>query len=108
MNYRLVVTKRAEELLDNVLNYIINQLKNAKAADSLMKSIRHVYNNLKENSKIYAYSNDMLLKAKGYRKAVVLNYNYVIIFRIEEELKIVYIVGFFHGLESYSNKISFL
>lgn len=105
MKYNLTITERAEELLDHILYYIINQLKNPQAAGNLMNEIEHVYNNLEYNPKMYAYSEDVFLKSKGYRKAVVPHYYYVIIFCIDEETKSVYIVGFFHDLELYRNKL---
>lgn len=105
MKYKLTITERAEELLDNILYYIINQLKNPQAAGNLIDEIEHVYVNLEHNPKMYAYSEDMLLKSRGYRKAVITHYNYVVIFRIDEETSRVYIVGFFHDLELYKNKL---
>lgn len=70
-----------------------------------MNEVEHVYGNIESNPKMYAFSEDTFLKARGYRKAVVPHYDYVIIFRIEEETKSVYIIGFFHDLELYKNKL---
>ena len=105
MIYNLIITERAEELLDHILYYIINQLKNPQAAGNLMDEIEHVYENLESSPKMYAFSEDTFLKSKGYRKAVVPHYDYVVIFRIEEETKSVYIVGLFHDLELYKYKL---
>ena len=49
MKYKLAITERAEELLDNILYYIINQLKNPQAAGNLIDEIEHVYVNLEHN-----------------------------------------------------------
>lgn len=105
MKYNLTITEHAEELLDNILYYITKQLKNPQAACNLMNEIEGVYDNLESNPMMYAYSEDIYLKSKGYRKAIVPRYDYVIIFRIEEGIKNVYIVGFFHDLELYRNKL---
>lgn len=105
MKYNITITERAEELLNHILYYIINQLNNPQAAGNLMDEIEHVYDNLQDNPKMYAYSEDTFLKFRGYRKAVVLHYDYVIIYRIDEETKTVYIIGFFHDLELYRNKL---
>ncbi len=105
MSYNLTITERAEELLDHILYYIIKQLENSQAAENLMNEIEQVYDNLEYNPKMYAYLEDAFFKSGGYRKAVVPHYDYVIIFRVEEENKNVYIVGFFHDLESYKNKL---
>lgn len=104
MTYKLTITERAEELLDHILYYIINQLKNPQAAGNLIGEIEHVYSNLENNPKMYAYSEDTFLKSRGYRKAVVPHYDYVVLFRIDEETTSIYIVGFFHNLELYKNK----
>lgn len=105
MKYKLIVTQRAEEHLDHILNYIINYLKNPQAAVNLMNEIEQVFVNIEDRPKMYAYSEDAFLKSKEYRKAVVPGYNYVVIFRIDEEAISVYIVGFFHDLELYNNKL---
>lgn len=105
MKYKLTITDRAEELLDHILYYIINRLKNSQAAGNLIGEIEHLYSNLENNPKMYVYSEDSYLKSRGYRKAVVPHYDYVIIFRIDEETTSVYIVGYFHELELYKNKL---
>lgn len=96
MKYKLTITERAEELLDHILYYIINQFRNPQAAGNLIAEIEHVYCNMENNPKMYAYSDDTFLKSRGYRKAVIPHYDYVIIFRIDEVTTSVYIVGFFH------------
>lgn len=105
MNYNLIITKRAQALLDHILYYIMNQSKDPETAKMLMNELSHVYDNLEYNPKMYTYAKDTYLKSRGYRKVVVLQYDYVIIFRIEEESKSVYIAGFFYNLESYKNKL---
>ena len=105
MQYKLITTERAEELLDNIMNYIINKLKNPQAAGNLLAEIEHVYDNLVCNPEMYAYSEDLFMKSRGYRKAVIPHYDYVIIFRIDEVINTVYIMGYFHDLELYKNKI---
>jgi len=57
------------------------------------------------NPKMYGYSDDLLMESRGFRKALVPHYNYIIIFRIEEETHTVYILGYFHELELYKNKL---
>jgi len=103
MQYRLIITERAEEHLDNILHYIVYKLKNPQAAGNLISEITHVYDNLEENPKIYAYCEEHFLKAKGYRKAPVSHYDYAIIYKIDADC--VYIMGIFHDLELYKNKL---
>ena len=105
MKYKLIITDRAEELLDHILYYIMNQLKNPGAAGRFMSETEHVYDNLEHSPEIYPYSDDTFLRSREYRKAVVPHYDYVIIFRIDKESNTVYIVGFFHNLELYKDKL---
>ncbi|MFP3153539.1 type II toxin-antitoxin system RelE/ParE family toxin [Lachnospiraceae bacterium ZAX-1] len=105
MQYKLIITERAEELLDNITKYMVNKLKNPQATDHLLAEIEHVYDNLECNPKMYAYLEDLFMKSRGYRKAVVPHYDYVIIFRIDEEINTIYIMGYFHDLELYRNKL---
>lgn len=105
MKFKLIISQRAEELLDNILYYIINQLKNSQAAANLLNQIEHVYDNLQQNPMIYACLDDVKLKERVYRKASIQNYDYIIIYRVDVETYTVYVLGFFHTLESYINKL---
>ncbi len=87
------------------MNYLVNKLKNPQAVGNLLTAIEHVYDNLEYNPEMYAYSDDFFMNSRGYRKAVVPHYDYVIIFCIKEETHTVYIMGYFHDLESYKNKL---
>ncbi len=42
MAYKLVVTEHADELLDNLIHYLIYQLKNGQAAAHLLDEIKNV------------------------------------------------------------------
>ena len=46
MAYKLIVTERADELLDNILQYLIYQLKNEQAAAHLLDEINNIYDRL--------------------------------------------------------------
>ena len=48
---------------------------------------------------------DFLLKRREYRKAALTEMSYVLIYRVEEETKTVYVLGIFHDLENYKNKV---
>lgn len=103
MAYKLIVTEKAEELLDNLVCYLIDRLKNDQAAVHLFDSIEKIYDRLEENPYQFPESRDANLKWMGYREAVLIDMNYVIVFRVEEIS--VYVVGVFHQLENYRKKI---
>lgn len=103
MDYKLVITQRAEELLDQCLYYILYQLKNEQAAKYLLDEIDKRYDRFENNPYQFPDCRDNFLKSKGYKEAVVLDMNYIIIFRIEEET--VYVHAIFHQLENYKEKM---
>ncbi|MBE6031225.1 MAG: type II toxin-antitoxin system RelE/ParE family toxin [Clostridiales bacterium] len=103
MIYKLVVTERAEELLDNLLLYLAVNLKNKSAAAHLLDGIESIYLRLQENPLQFPFSQDPVLLSKGYHVAIVPEMSYIVIFSISED--IVNVVGFFHSLEDYGNKI---
>ena len=103
MAYKLIITEKAEELLDNLVYHLIYRLKNTQAAEHLFDRIDRIYDRLEENPFQFPESRDMSLRLRGYREAVLTDMDYVIIFRIEETS--VYIIGIFHQLENYRKKV---
>ena len=91
MAYKLIITEKEEELLDNLIYHLIYRLKNTQAAVHLFDSIEKIYDRLEENPFQFPESRDMILKRRGYREAVLTDMDYVIIFRVEETS--VYVTG---------------
>ena len=104
MAYSIIITERADELIDSCTNYILFKLKNPKAATHLLDGIDSLYDRLEENPYQFADSRDPFLHSRGYKEALVPEVKYKMIFRIEE--KTVYVVGLFHDLEDYASKVS--
>ena len=103
MAYNLVITDRADELIDSCVFYIINKLKNSQAAGHLLDGISVLYDRLEENPYQFPDSKDDYLRRHGYKEALISDMQYKIVFRIEEST--VYVVGLFHDLEDYSSKV---
>lgn len=103
MAYNLIITEKAEDLLDNLIYHLIYRLKNAQAAAHLLDRIDRIYERLEENPFQFPGSTDVNLLRMGYREAVLTEMDYVIIFRVEESS--VYVVGIFHQLENYRKKV---
>ena len=97
------ITEHANDLLDNILYYLVSQLKNKQAAKHLMDEIDNVYNRLEENPLQFPPSRDTYLANKGYHEAVIGQMNYTIVFSIRAD--IVNILGIFHQLENYPKKL---
>lgn len=103
MGYRLNITDRAEELLDQLVNYILFKFKNEPAAKHLLDGIEQIYDRLEDNPYQFADCRDSFLKSKGYKEAVVKDMDHILIFRIDDD--VVYILGIFHHLENYKDKL---
>lgn len=103
MNYKLIITERAEELLDALVRYLLYQIKNEQAAVHLLDSVEQGYSRLEENPLQFPRCRDAYLSRLGYREAVFTDMKCLVIFKIEEDT--VYIVGVFHELEQYRNKL---
>ena len=103
MAYRLIVSERADELIDSSIYYIVNKLKNSDAALHLLDEISSIYDRLEDNPYQFGDSKDDYLRSKGYREAIVTGMQYKIVFRVDNDK--VYIVGLFHDLEDYQSKV---
>ena len=103
MVYKLNVTEHADELLDNLVYHLIYHLKNKQAAKHLLESIDNIYDRLGDNPFQFAQCRDTYLAKKGYREAVVSQMNYIIIFDVRAD--VVNVVGIFHQLENYLDKL---
>lgn len=103
MVYKVNVTEHAEELLDDLVYYLIYRLRNEQVAVHLFDGIEKIYVRFEENPYQFPESRDIYLNRLGYREAVVTDMDYVIVFRIEEDQ--VYVLGIFHQLENYRRKI---
>ena len=49
MAYKLIVTQRADELIDRLTAYLVINLKNPGAASHFLDEIETIYNRLEEN-----------------------------------------------------------
>lgn len=103
MDYRIVVTKDAEEDLDRFIKYLIFEKKSIQAAqnvlndyDATIESLKHVAGSLKlcDNPK---------LRQLEYHRINFLNHRYFILYRIVDNT--VFIDNIFHELQDYENKM---
>lgn len=103
MDYKLVISEYADELLDHLVYYLLSRLKNEQAAKHLLDGIDNIYDRLEINPFQFPLSRDAYLANKGYHEAVVPQMDYMVIFDVREE--IVNVVGVFHQLENYQRKL---
>ena len=103
MVYNLIMTERAEELLDSLVNYLLYEFKSKQAASHLLDEIDEVIELIINNPYQFPKCSDNYLYYKNYREASLPQMRYVIVYYIEEEF--VYIAGVYHELELYSKKL---
>ena len=103
MGYKLIISEKADEHIDNLGGYIINKLKNKQAASNFFDEIEKIYERLEENPYQFPISRDKYLAFKGYHEAHWEKMAYHLVFRISDET--VFIVGVFHDLEDYAKKV---
>lgn len=103
MDYKLVISEYADELLDNLVYYLLYRLKNEQAAKHLLDGIESIYDRLEANPFQFPLSGDVYLANKDYHEAVVPQMDYIVIFDVREEN--VNVAGIFHQLENYQSKL---
>lgn len=103
MEYKLIITERAEELLDGLVHHLLYHLRNEQAAKHLLDEIEKIYNRLQTNPFQFLGCRDAFLSSKGYREAILTDMDYLVVFCTYDNA--VYILGVFHTLEEYENKI---
>lgn len=103
MAYNLVITEHAEEQLDSLVYYLLYRFKSEQAAGHLLDGIDNVYSRLEEKPLQFPRCKDTYLESRGYYEAAVPQMDYMVIFSIEDDT--VNVVGVFHQLENYLQKL---
>ena len=103
MVYKLLVTQKVEDDLDNIIGYITGKLCNTEAAGALLDEIEGHYDALEDNPYLYALCAQPLLRRGEYRK-IAIN-GYLLFYRIDEARKLVYVERFFSELQDYADKL---
>ena len=97
--YQIKITPLANEDLAGIVSYIADTLDNHAAAERLLRDITACYENLLQNPLMYERCREQRLKKIGYRKVVIRNY--ILIYRVSEHSKTIYIMRFFYGARDY-------
>ena len=99
MAYKVVETELAVQDLNGILEYIAVSLANPTAAAAFADEVEKCYVNLERMPLMYEQCQDTQLRALGYRKAVIKNY--LLIYKVIEAEKRVYVLRFFYGRQNY-------
>lgn len=103
MAYKLFISQRAEEHIDNIVSYVAVTLQNPGAARAIIADIGRTYERLERMADSYAMCQDPYLAYKGYRKIALAKHDYVILYTVIDDR--VYVSGVFHMLENYIDKL---
>ena len=99
MSYRVLITRTAENDLNEAVNYIEHVLFNPQAADDLLNEAEARIMNLASFPEKYSLVDDPVLHAWGIRLVTVKNY--LVFFRIDESSQTVFIVRFLYGRRNW-------
>ena len=103
MDYKIVITRDAEEDLDRYIRYLLYEKKNEQAASNLLDDFEATKKVLTKTAGIIRICDNPNLKMQGYRRINFLSHRYFMLYRITE--KTVYVDSIFHELQDYENKM---
>jgi len=97
--YKIYFTKECKKEMDNIYQYISRKLYSPSSAKTLMKKIQDSIYNLREMPNMYSVIKQYDELKLQFRKIVIKNY--IIIYTVNEENKIVNIVHMYYGKSNY-------
>lgn len=103
MAFSLIISERATGHIENIVSYAAVNLQNPGAAKAILVDIEKAYEKLEYMAESPALCQDLYLAQKGYRKIMLDNHEYVILYTVDNQE--VRIAGVFHRLENYVSKI---
>lgn len=97
--YDILATDAAGRDLDEIRDYLLNNLCNPQTLESLIAEIREAYETIRENPRAFPACDDARLSHIGYRKCMV--GRYLFIYRVDDSAGVVHVIRFFHELQNY-------
>lgn len=95
MVYKVQVTEVARLDLDDILQYLVEVLKNRTAASRLLSTFNEKISYLSTNPFMCELSRDPISQAKGYRRLLIKNY--IAMYSVDQTAGIVNILRIFYG-----------
>ncbi len=97
--YKVIITPTAYKEINKIYDYITEELYAENAAKRLMKKVEEEVQRLKYAPQIYTEIEKYDELKRNYRR-IVIN-NYVILYTIDEENKIVFVSHMYYGRRNY-------
>ena len=104
MGYDVKIMEKAEGDLSEIVTYISETLCNPKAAGRLLEEFLKEKSNIADNPYMYSLSPDPFLQSEGYHRFIFKN-NYVALYLIDDDKKLVSIMRIFYAKRDYGNLI---
>lgn len=103
MDYKVVVTRDAEEDLERFVKYLIMEKESMQAAENVLNDYDATIQSLKHVAGSLKLCDNPGLRQLEYRRINFLNHRYFMLFRIVDN--VVFVDNIFHELQDYENKI---
>lgn len=103
MDYKVVVTKDAEDDLERFIKYIIVEKENMQAAENVLNDYDATIQSLKHVAGSLKLCDNPRLHQLNYRRINFLNHRYFMLYRIVDN--VVFVDNIFHELQDYENKM---
>ena len=97
--YKVIATDLALNDLEKIIRYVTDNLSNPTAAEDFLTNVDDCYKNLSHTPQMYSRCLDTRLRDMNYRRAVI--QNYIMVYRLDENTKTVYVLRFFYGARKY-------
>ena len=99
MGYEVIVTPYAEQDYGEIVHYLGDVLRSRQAVASFVRRLDECLHHLQETPEMYEFSQEPLLRARGYRKFLI--GNYVALYLVDTKNQKVWIARIFHGSQDY-------
>lgn len=103
MDYKVVVTRDAEEDLEHCIKYLIIEKGSMQAAKNVLDDYDVTIESLKHVAGSLQLCDNPRLRQLEYRRINFLNHRYFMLYRIVDN--VVFVDNIFHDLQDYENKI---
>ena len=99
--YKVIISPKALEQLDDYISYIHYTLLNPAAAQSMLSDAEKTRKTLELSAGSLKLCSHSLLHELGYRVIKFEKHNYAMLYRIEGD--IAYVDGIYHMMQDYEN-----
>ncbi len=101
MEYKVVLTSRAQLDFKNIIHYLLYDLRSKQATISVTDDMAHTIERLSYMASKFKLCDDSRLRDLGYRTIHFKRHNYFMLYRIQDS--IVYVDAIYHDLQAYES-----